>query len=154
MVKKQLKMKTDKKFKRGVDCIGVGVGGAIINEKNEILLFLRNVNPEKGYWSIPGGGVEFGEAIEDAVIRELYEELGIQVEVVELLGIANHIVKENKSHWVSPEFHVKIVSGIPKNLEKEKHIEMKWFSLDNLPEPIAIPAKVAIDGYIKLHGLF
>jgi len=134
-------------MKKGIDYIGVGVGGAIINEKNEILLFLRNVNPEKGYWSIPGGSVEYGETIEDAVIRELYEELGIQIEIVGLLGVANHIVGEDKSHWVSPEFQVKIVSGTPVNLESDKHIEMEWFSLENLPENLAIPALVAIEGY-------
>lgn len=137
-------------MKKGIDYIGVGVGGAIINDKNEILLFLRNVNPEKGLWSIPGGSVEYGETVEDAVIRELYEELGVQVEIVALLGVANHIIKEINSHWVSPEFQVKITSGVPKNLEPDKHIKMEWFSLTNLPKNLAIPALVAIEGYKAL----
>jgi len=138
-------------MKKGIDYIGVGVGGAIINEKEEILLFLRNSDPEKGFWSIPGGSVEFGESVETALIRELREELGVEVEVIRLLGLANHIIKDESSHWLSPEFQVKIISGTPQNMEKNKHAKMKWFSLENLPEKLAIPAVVAIEGYKRLN---
>ena len=139
-------------MKKGIDYIGVGVGGAIINDNKEILLFLRNKDPENGFWSIPGGSVEYGESVENALVRELYEELGVKVEIISLLGVANHIIKEKGSHWVSPEFHVKIVSGTPKNMEIEKHTKMLWFSLDKLPEKLAIPAVVAIEGYKRIYN--
>ena len=71
-------------------------------------MFLRNVNPEKGFWSLPGGSVEFGKSVEDAVVREFYEELGVQVDVIALLSVATHIINDIDSHWISPEFLVKI----------------------------------------------
>ena len=137
----------------GKDFIGVGVGGVIINNNNEILLLLRNVFPEKNLWSIPGGMVEFGEEIETALIREIEEELGAKVAIVQLLCVTNHILQSKKTHWVSPAFLVKIISGNPLNRENKKHLDMKWFSLDKLPDNLAIPAISAINSYNKLYPL-
>lgn len=136
---------------QGKDYIGVGCGAFILNEKNELLLQLRNKAPEKEYWSIPGGRVEMFETFEEAVKREVKEETGIEVHVIDLLGICNHIIQNEKSHWVSPSFLCKIVAGEPQILEPTKHLDMKWFSLNNLPDKITITTQNAIENYQKYN---
>lgn len=136
-------------MKQGKDYIGVGCGAVIINENNELLLQQRNKEPEKGYWSIPGGKVEMFEKMEDAVVREVLEETGCMIEIIDLLGICNHIVEDEKVHWMSPSFLCKIKSGVPKIMEPTKHTDMKWFKIDELPEKITITTKVAMENYKK-----
>lgn len=131
----------------GKDYIGVGCGAFILNDRNELLLQQRNKAPEKGYWSIPGGKVEMFETFHQAVKREIKEEIGVEIEIIDLLGICDHIIRSEKSHWVSPPFLCKITKGEPKIMEPTKHIDMKWFSLDNLPENITITTKYALECY-------
>lgn len=136
---------------QGKDYIGVGCGAFIINDKGELLLQLRNKAPEKEYWSIPGGRVELFETFEEAVKREVKEETGVEVEIISLLGICDHIIKNEERHWVSPSYLCKIVEGEPQILEPTKHLDMKWFSLDKLPEKITITTKDAIRNYKKYN---
>lgn len=136
---------------QGKDYIGVGCGAFILNDKGELLLQLRNKAPEKEYWSIPGGRVELFETFEEAVKREVKEETGAEVEVIRLLGICNHIIKNEGRHWASPSFLCKIIKGEPQIMEPTKHLDMKWFSLDDLPEKITITTKDAIKHYKKLQ---
>ena len=137
---------TDKKdLKAGKDFIGVGVGAVILRD-DKILLLLRSRPPEAGSWNIPGGKVEFGETIEAALIREVKEEIGVDSEVIALLGATNHILPEEKIHWLSPPFLVKI-HGEPINNEPDKHTEMKWFDVDNLPENLTMTTSKALDAF-------
>lgn len=105
-------LKDQSSQKPGKDYIGVGVG-AIIYEQDQILLLKRLKEPEADFWSIPGGAVNFNETIEDAIKRELKEELSVESEIITLLGVSNHILPEAETHWVSPIFLVKIISGNP-----------------------------------------
>lgn len=139
-------------MKKGRDYIGVGVGAVIINDNEEILLLLRKKSPESGRWTIPGGSVEFGERVEDAIIREVNEELGIDVEVIKLLRVTNHIVKEEGQHWISPAFLVKHVSGTPVNKEPESHSEINWFSIHSLPDNVTITTSLALKSYLELDN--
>lgn len=54
-------------------------GVILLNEKDEILLVRRKIEPKKGFWDFPGGFIEFGESIEVSVKREIKEELGINL---------------------------------------------------------------------------
>jgi ADP-ribose pyrophosphatase YjhB (NUDIX family) len=130
---------------KGKDFIGVGVGAVILNDKSEILLLLRNKNPESNHWSIPGGSVEFYETIEDAVMREILEETSVKIELVKLLGVTNHIVVNEGAHWIAPTFLAKIIEGTPINVETQKHADLKWFSLNDLPENITITTLKALE---------
>ena len=65
-----------------------GVSALIINQKNEFLLVNLESFEDK-YFAIPGGGVERGETLEDAVYREINEELGIKKEHLQLIGQSN-----------------------------------------------------------------
>ncbi len=134
-------------MKPGKDYIGVGCGAFILNEEGKVLLQQRNKEPERGYWSIPGGKLEWMETFEDAVKREVKEECDVDIQVEKLLGICDHIVKNENQHWVSPSFLCKITNGEPKIMEPTKHTDMKWFSLNELPEKLTITTQNAVRHY-------
>jgi len=127
----------------------VGVGGVIVHD-GRVLLLLRKKPPEAGFWSLPGGRVEFMERVEDAVVRELKEELGIETEIESLLCVTNHIVRTDNAHWVSPAYLVRLVSGVPENLEPEKTEVIEWFPLSQLPENLGMAAKSALSAYFSM----
>ncbi len=62
----------------------MGVGGVVI-ESERVLLILRGNEPLKGQWSIPGGTLELGETLVEGTARELTEETGLQVRVMEMI---------------------------------------------------------------------
>jgi 8-oxo-dGTP diphosphatase len=69
----------------------VGVGGVVI-DNGRALLIRRGSEPLRGEWSIPGGMLELGETLEEGVARELLEETGLQVRVLELIEVFERIV--------------------------------------------------------------
>ena len=68
----------------------VGVGGVVVHE-DRALLIRRAGPPLEGEWSIPGGMLELGESLEQGVARELAEETGLEVEVLELIEVFERI---------------------------------------------------------------
>jgi mutator protein MutT len=81
-------------LKRGVDYIGVGVGALIVDDLGQVFLARRGpqAKNERGLWEFPGGSVEFGEPLADALRREMREEFGMEIEVGELLDVFDHIL--------------------------------------------------------------
>ena len=71
----------------------VGVGGVVI-EKGRALLIRRGSEPLLGHWSIPGGTLELGESLEQGVIRELKEETGLTVRIVEMIEVFDRIYED------------------------------------------------------------
>lgn len=133
------------------DYIGVGVGAFILNDNNELLLQKRAVPAEKDHWCIPGGRLEMFETLENAVIREAKEETDLDIEVIKLMGVCNHIIKEENAHWVATSYLCKIKSGELKIMEPDKASDMRWFSLDNLPDKLTITTKKALQDYRKIN---
>jgi 8-oxo-dGTP diphosphatase len=138
-------------MKKGIDYIGVGVGAAIFDEKGRLFITKRGkaARNERGKWEIPGGSVEFGETFEIAIKREIKEENDIEIEVLELLGICDHIIKAENQHWVSPTFICRIKKGKPKILEPHKCSEIGWFTIKEAEKlPLSIITKYDI-GQLK-----
>jgi ADP-ribose pyrophosphatase YjhB (NUDIX family) len=137
--------------KVGIDYIGVGCGAFIVNEKNEVLLMKRGKKSKNnvGCWSLPGGAVEFNEHFHDAVKREIFEELGLEIEVLKLLVLADDILPEQGQHWVTPQFLCRIVGGTLRNKEPEKCDEIGWFSVDTFPTPLNPLTQQALNVYLK-----
>ena len=92
----------------------VGVG-AVIVEHNRALLIRRGQPPLLGEWSLPGGVLECGEALRDAVIREAHEETGLTVEVGEMLGVYERVIRAEdgrvRYHYVLIDFLCHQVAG-------------------------------------------
>lgn len=82
--------------------------GAIVLEKGELLLVKRDREPDRGRWSLPGGKVEWGEALREACAREVLEETAIEIELEGLAGIAERIVPDDDGtvvhHFVIHDF--------------------------------------------------
>jgi len=74
--------------------VGVGV---LIRDGERYLLIRRAADPDAGLWSIPGGLVEVGEKAADAAVREAREETGLDVEILDLLGVVDRIERDEAS---------------------------------------------------------
>jgi 8-oxo-dGTP diphosphatase len=93
--------------------------GALIfrgrGRRGPILLVERGGAPLQGYWSLPGGLVETGESLDEAVRREVLEETGLRVQPVEMLGIFERIMRDAKGraeyHYVLADYICKVVGG-------------------------------------------
>lgn len=127
-------------MKRGIDYIGVGVGAIIINERGELFLAQRGplAKNERGLWEFPGGSVEFGEKLADALRREILEEYGLEIEVGELLDVVDHILPAEGQHWVSPTYLCRPKGGEPRILEPGKCTGIGWFAPGQVPENLTV----------------
>ncbi len=113
----------------------VGCGAAIIRE-NKILLVQRKRAPEAGAWGLPGGKIDWLEAIEDAVRRETLEELGIALGKLKLLCVMDYLDPVTPDHWVAPVYLATNFAGEPRLVEPDKHTAFGWFPLDQPPTPL------------------
>ena len=121
-----------------------GCGGMILKDNKVLLILRKNNNEYNGIWSNPGGKVEENETVEEAVIRELKEELGIEVKIVRKLSDYEDYGGD-ELHGVYPGYEVSIVHGEPGIEEPNKIEEIKYFSFDELPENIAPWTKQFVD---------
>lgn len=83
----------------------MGVGAAVI-ERGRVLLVERGKDPLKGYWSLPGGVVELGERLEEALRREVREETGLEVQPHGVVKIFERIIPDRKGR---PEYHYVLI---------------------------------------------
>ena len=85
----------------------VGVGGVIV-VGTQVVLIKRAFEPLKGHWSLPGGGVEVGETLEEAVAREMLEETGFEVEVGPVIEVFDRITRDEdrrvRFHYVLVDY--------------------------------------------------
>lgn len=141
-------------MKAGVDYIGVGVGAIIFDDEGKVFLAKRGpkATNERGCWEFPGGKVNFNEKLTDAIQRELREEYGIEIEILAMLGIHDHILPEEKQHWVSPTFLAQHINGEARILEPEKCEAIGWFSLDALPSPLSVISQDDVTMYTSRYG--
>ena len=80
--------------------------GALIFREDCILLVERGKEPLKGYWSLPGGVVEVGETLEQAVRREVREETHLEIEIVDVIEIFERIMRDGAG---LPEYHYVLI---------------------------------------------
>ncbi len=111
----------------------VGVGALII-KNGKLLLIRRGAKPGQGRWSIPGGLVELGERVRDAVVREVKEECGLDIEVEGLMDVFDSIIRDEKGRvqyqFVVVNFLAKIQGGILENADDV--LEVRWVSLNEV----------------------
>jgi 8-oxo-dGTP diphosphatase len=127
----------------------VGVGVLLVDERGRLLLTLRKLAPEADCWSIVGGKVDFLETVESCAVREALEEVGLKIAIDRLLCITDHLLPDERQHWVSPAFLGKILGGVVQNCEPAKTREVRWFAMDELPPNLTMTAKNAIEAYAR-----
>ena len=85
----------------------VGVGGIVLNE-GKVLLVKRGKQPGYGKWSIPGGMVELGETLSEAIKREVLEECGIEIELGDVVAVLERVIRREdervRYHYVLVDF--------------------------------------------------
>ena len=92
----------------------VGVG-AVILEQGLVVLVKRRFPPLAGEWSLPGGRLEVGETLQEAVVREAREETGLFIEPADLLGVYDRLVRDDTGrvlyHYVLIDFLCRRLAG-------------------------------------------
>lgn len=104
------------------------VGAFIIREDGKMLLVRSPKLP--GAWSVPGGHVELGESLEEALKRETKEEVNLDVEIIRFLGIQEPIYSPEyykKKHFIFIDFLCRYVSGEPK-VDGIEITKAEWFN--------------------------
>lgn len=123
----------------------LAVDAVILNNKDEILLMKRKIEPFKNLWGIPGGHVEYGERVEQAVLREVKEETGLKCKVVKLLGVYSDPRRDPRYHTVSVAYLLKIVSGKLHNSFESN--EQKFFPLNKIPKKLGFDHTEILQDY-------
>lgn len=92
----------------------VGVG-ALILDGGRVLLVERGKEPLRGYWSLPGGAVECGERLEDALVREVLEETNLRVEAGPIATVFERVMPDASGaceyHYVLIDFYCSVTGG-------------------------------------------
>ena len=100
---------------------------ALIFDGERVLLALRR---DIGWWNLPGGGMEIGETVDEALCREVSEETGLQIEVGQLIGVYSKPQKQE----VVLTFRCSIINGTPVATEESR--ECRYFAHNDLPTKI------------------
>lgn len=116
------------KFPKGIEVI---VGPYIINEKNQVLLFQSPKWVDQ--WVVCGGHIEIGESIKEATKRETLEEIGVEIEVLDIINIGEMIVSKpefkRNAHFIFIDSIAKLKS---ENFKFNQEISAcKWFDIDS-----------------------
>jgi 8-oxo-dGTP diphosphatase len=113
----------------------VGVGAVVLN-KGRVLLVRRGGHPSPGKWSLPGGLIELGESTIDAVRRELKEECAIDIEVVDVAGVIDRVVRDGagriRYHYVLVDYLA--FTGSDAICAGDDAAEAQWVDIDRVRE--------------------
>jgi len=113
----------------------VGVGAVILHE-DKVLLVRRGQSPSFGKWSLPGGLVELGESTREAIAREIMEECGIGIRVVDVAGVLDRVVHDDagrvRYHYVLVDYlaypeSLDVVAGSDAG-------DAQWFEIERVAE--------------------
>lgn len=127
----------------------VGVGGVVIRD-GRVLLIRRGKEPLRGRWLVPGGTVELGETLEEAVVREVREETGLEVVPGEMLTVFDRIDRQEGRvlyHYVIVDYLCEYVGGEAKAGSDAEAVA--FVAQEDLPA-YDLPAKaleVVVDGF-------
>jgi len=125
---------------------------ALIVEDQKILLV--NATPDKGdgKWCVPGGGVDAGENIKDGLVREIYEETGLKIQVEDLICVSEFFDREKNFHQIDLFLKCKLTDG---NLSDEWRDEAGvvekrgFFTLEDMANMNVLPAFLKTDFWLK-----
>ncbi len=109
------------------------------------IILIKRKNPPPG-WAIPGGFVDYGESLEDAVVREAKEETGLDINLIRQFHTYSNPERDPRHHTVSTIF-IASASGKPNAGDDAK--EVRTFTKDTLPEGIAFDHRQILEDYFN-----
>ena len=121
--------------------------GAVAVDAERLLLVRRGRAPGAGLWSVPGGRVEPGETVAEAVVRELAEETGLEAVCGELLGWVERI--DDDHHFVILDFVAEVLEPEPL-VAGDDAVEVRWVPLDGVAE---LPLVEGLAEFLHEHGV-
>lgn len=126
--------------------IRVRVNGLIFKDDSILLVHIKSPTNPAPFWMPPGGGLEFGETLEQALHREILEETGLKVTYSKLWYITEYI----KAPWHAIEFYyycetsgVQAKLGTDPELEHQMLQDLQWFKIHDLPSLTLKPSFLA-----------
>lgn len=125
----------------------VSADGVLI-KNNQVLLIKRAIKPFMGSWVLPGGHLEQGETVREALKREVKEETHLDLESYKLMNVYSGIDRDPRERTISVAFLSKESSG-EMNGSREGE-ELRWFSEEDLPEKIGFDHKKIIKDAFNL----
>jgi len=121
---------------------------AIIQNSTSILLVKRSKDPFKNQFALPGGFVNEGETIEEAIKREVYEETSLEVHPIDILGVYSDPKRDPRGHMMTVVFIVLIIRGNPMAGDDAK--EISWIPIEKINDiQIAFDHKLIIHDFLQ-----
>ncbi|MFZ6036191.1 MAG: nucleotide triphosphate diphosphatase NUDT15 [Patescibacteria group bacterium] len=128
----------------------VGLGVIIVNAEGNILVGKR-IGSHAPYYSIPGGHLDMGETFEQAAIREVREETGMDISQPRVIAITNNLetYRESGLHYISVVLQAGSHRGEPVIREPEKCSEWRWVDPRQLPQPHFDASRMGVACFLK-----
>lgn len=137
---------------------GPGLGVGVIIEKDGLILVGRRIGSHGPGFSIPGGKIDLGERFEQAAVREVAEEVGVEIAPPRVLAVINDLAtwRAEGVHFASVVVHAPWLAGEPQNLEPHKCEGWAWVDPKALPQPHFRASELAVrcflDGVVTATG--
>ena len=106
--------------------------GAVCTHLEQLLLVRRGRGPAQGEWSVPGGRVEWGETLHEAVVRETFEETGLEVVVDRFLGWVERV--DESHHYVILDFAVSALDPSRAPVAGDDAAEVAWVAFADVSD--------------------
>lgn len=119
---------------------------ACIAVREDMILLVRHLKDGQSYWMLPGGGVDYGETLVEALVREVREETGVEVRPVRLALFNDTIAPEGGRHVVNLCFTADIVGGTLSKGVDARVVEAAWAPVDELDR---LPFRPAVGSELK-----
>lgn len=115
---------------------------AVVLDGDSVLLVQRAHEPSRGWWSVPGGVIELGETVFEAVRREVQEECGIEIKPRQVIDIVDNVIRDADG---IPRFHFVIIYVLAQFVAGEMRADsdalaVRWVTCDELSRMAVVPA--------------
>ena len=122
----------------------VRVSAAVIRDGDKILAAERGYGEYRGFWEFPGGKREEGESGEEAIIREIKEELGVTIETDGFIATIEHDYPD--FHLIMDCYYAHVVEGV---IKANEHMALRWISVDEIESLEWLPADWKILPFVR-----
>lgn len=122
----------------------VRVSAAVIRDGDKILAAERGYGEYRGFWEFPGGKREEGESGEDAIIREIKEELGVTIETDGFIATIEHDYPD--FHLIMDCYYAHVVEGV---IKANEHMALRWISVDEIEVLEWLPADWKVLPFVR-----